>query len=152
MKKSLSCFFGALILLFGFNTAYVVGEEYPGEAIEHPGEEISADFVKKIVKENINVQSMAQGGVIIIHDDKLNKNWRLKTSRIHDTVYSFEKDGRTIYVASVNFKSLDSPDVLDIDFWFVRKDDNLLLIDTRIHKVNGIPRYTYEGTKLKEIK
>ncbi len=129
-----------------------MGEEYPGEVEEHPGKEISADFVKKIVMENINVQAMAQGGVIIIHDAKLNRNWRLKMIRIHDTVRSFEQDGRTIYVASVDFKSLDSPDVLDIDFWLVRTDDNLEVIDTKIYKVNGKLRFTYGGTEMKEIK
>jgi hypothetical protein len=152
MKKSLSCFLGALILSFSFNNGFVVASEHPGEAVEHPGKEISADFVKKSIKENIDAQSRAQGGVFMIHDEKLNKNWRLNLSRIHDPVRSFVKNGQTIYFACVDFKSLDSPDVLDIDFWLVPKGDNFLVIDTKIHKVNGKPRYTYEGIKIKEIK
>jgi hypothetical protein len=159
VKKSLSCILGALTLSLSCNTWVAVAAEHPGEAVEHPGKpvkpagkKISADLVKKSIKENIDAQSTAQGGVFIVHDDKLNKNWRLNGYKIHDPVRSFVKDGRTIYFACVDFKSLDGPDVLDIDFWLVPRGNELQVIDTRIHKVNGMPRYTYEGTKMKEVK
>jgi hypothetical protein len=152
MTKSLSCFLGVLILSFCFNVKSVEAAEYPGEVLQHPGKEISADFVKKTLKENIDVQSMSQGGVFIIHDDKLNRNWRLNLPRINEPVWSFQKDGRTIYIASAKFKSLDSPDVIDVDFWLAYRDNIFQVIDQRIHKVNGKERYTYEGTGLKEIK
>jgi hypothetical protein len=159
MKKLLWCFLGALILSFGCDTRVVVAGEHPGEAVEHPGEavkpagkKITADVVKKSIKENIDAQSTAQGGVFIVHDDKLNKNWRLDAYKIHDPVRSFVKGGQTIYFACVDFKSLDGPDVLDIDFWMVPRGNTLVVIDTKIHKVNGKPRYTYEGTETKEIK
>jgi hypothetical protein len=152
MKKALCCFLGALIASFSFCSTLVAAAEYPGEVLQPPGKEISADYVRKILRENINVQVMAQGGVFIIHDDKLNKNWRLKLSRINEPVWSFEKGGRIIYVASAQFKSLDSPDVLDVDFWLVRHYDGLVVIDTKIYKLNGKARYSYEGAGLKEIK
>ena len=152
MKKSLSYLIGALILSLCVNTGFVMAAEHPGEEVEHPGKEISADFVKKSIKKHVDAQSKAHGGVFMIRDEKLNKDWKLKLSKIHDPVRSFEKDGQTIYFTCVDFKSVDGPDVLDIDFWLVPKGDKLQVIDTKIHKVNGEARYTYEGTDIKEIK
>jgi len=63
----------------------------------------------------------------------------------------FEKDGQTIYFACSDFQSIDSDDVLDIDFWMVLDRDKLEVIDTKIHKLNGKPRFTYEGTEIKPI-
>jgi hypothetical protein len=59
---------------------------------------------------------------------------------------------RTIYFACSDFDSSDSKDVLDIDFWMVPKGNELDVIHTKIHKVNGEPRYTYEGINIKEVK
>ncbi len=152
MKRLVSYLFGALFLSFCFNAGFVAAAEHPGEPAEHPGKEITADFVKKSIKDHINAQSKANKGVFIIHDDKLNKDWHLKLSKIHDPVRSFEKDGKTIYFTCTDFKSVDGNDVLDIDFWLVPKGNKLKVIDTKIHKVNGEPRYSYEGTEIKEIK
>jgi hypothetical protein len=130
--------------------------EHPGKAVEktkaeHPGKPVTAKFVKKSIKEHVKAQSKATGN-FVIHDDKLNKDWKLKLDKIHDPVRMFEKDGKTIYFTCSDFKSTEGKDVIDIDFWMVPKGDKLEVIDTKIHKVNGEPRYTYEGTEIKEIK
>ena len=119
---------------------------------EHPGREISARTVKKGIKDHVKTLAAKNGGVLIVHDDKLNKNWHLKLDKVHDPVRTFKKDLRTIYFACSDFKSVDSPDVLDIDFWMVDKGGSLEVVDTKIHKLNGVPRYTYEGTTIREIK
>jgi hypothetical protein len=130
--------------------------EHPGKSVEeqkggeHPGKAVTADFVKESIRQHVKVQSKA--GVFAIRDEKLNKEWRLKLLKVHDPVRSFEKEGQTIYFACSDFESVDSKDVLDIDFWMVPKGDRLEVIDTKIHKVNGVPRYNYEGTAIKEIK
>lgn len=133
--------------------------EHPGTPVEkakpkaeHPGKPVTAKFVKKSIKEHVKAQSKATGGVFVIKDDKLNKEWKLKLDKIHDPVRKFEKDGKTIYFTCSDFKSTEGKDVIDIDFWMVPKGDKLEVIDTKIHKVNGEPRYTYEGTEIKEIK
>jgi hypothetical protein len=133
--------------------------EHPGKAIEHPGtavqpmaKAITAAFVKKSIENHANDLSKAHGDVFMIHDDKLNKDWRLKLAKVHDPVRTFEKDGQTIYFACSDFNSVDSNDVLDIDFWMVRKGDKLEVTETKIHKLNGEPRYQYEGVRIKEIK
>jgi hypothetical protein len=119
---------------------------------EHPGKAVTAREVKKSIKEHVKTVSKAAGGIFVIKDDKLNKEWRLKLDKIHDPVRQFEKDGNKIYFACSDFKSVDSKDLLDIDFWMVDKEGKLDVIDTKIHKVNGEPRFTYEGTEIKEVK
>ena len=119
---------------------------------EHPGKAVTAKEVKKSIKEHVKAASKSAGGIFVIKDDKLNKEWRLKLDKIHDPVRQFEKDGNKIYFACSDFKSVDSKDLLDIDFWMVDKGGKLDVIDTKIHKVNGEPRFTYEGTEIKEVK
>jgi hypothetical protein len=139
---SLSLFF---LLIFSFGWA----SEHPGE---HPGSAITAGFVKKSIQDYVKDQTKASGGVFVLRDDKLSKEWRLKLDKIHDPVRTFQKDGMDIYFACSDFKSTESNDVLDIDFWMVAKGNKLQVVDTKIHKVNGEPRYTYEGTEIKEVK
>ena len=131
--------------------------EHPGKAVEkkpaeHPGHAITADFVKKAIQTHTEAEAKAHGGVFEVKDDKLNKTWKLKLDKIHDPVRMFEKDGKTIYFACSDFKSVAGNDVVDIDFWMVLSGHDLKVTDTKIHKVNGEARYTYEGTTLKEIK
>lgn len=144
-----------LLLVWGPNLVFAA--EHPGTSvgdskstIEHPGKATTADFVKKSIR--AYAKAKETNGVFTIHDEKLNKEWRLKLATVHDPVRTFEKDGMTIYFACSDFKSVDSKDVLDIDFWMVPKGKKLEVIDTKIHKVNGEPRYGYEGINIKEIK
>ncbi len=148
------------VVALGSNTA--LSTEHPGTAVEgqkstveHPGKatkSVTADFVKNSIKRHVADQAKAKGGVFVIHDDKLNKDWRLRLVEVHDPVRTFEKDGQTIYFACSDLKSADTQDVLDIDFWMVSKGKKLEVIDTKIHKVNGEPRYTYEGIDIKTVK
>lgn len=131
--------------------------EHPGLVVEmpkaeHPGKPVTAEFVKNSIEEHVKAQSKATGGVFVIHDDKLNKDWKLKLDKIHDPVRMFEKDGKMIYFTCSDFKSTEGTEVVDIDFWMVPKGEKLEVIDTKIHKVNGEPRYNYEGTEIKEVK
>ena len=120
--------------------------------MEQKGKAITADVVKKSIQDHAAAMSKAHGGVFMIRDDKLNKNWQLKFVKVHDPVRMFQKDGQTIYFACSDFKSVDGKDLLDIDFWMVPEGDKLEVTDTKIHKVNGEARYTYEGVEIKEIK
>jgi hypothetical protein len=156
MKNTKNCiplifflFFG--LLLWAPNSLF--SGEHPGTStVEHPGKAITADFVKKSIEQHVKAQAKSTNVVFMVHDDKLNKDWSLKLAKVHDPVRTFEKDGMTIYFACSDFNAVDGKDVLDIDFWMVSKGNNLEVIDTKIHKVNGEPRYTYEGINIKEIK
>ncbi|HVN23966.1 MAG TPA: hypothetical protein VMT71_08335 [Syntrophorhabdales bacterium] len=158
MKKAtagIALALGALILL----SPHLYAAEHPGKTVEHPGSKveqkgkpITADTVKKAIEDHAREMSKAHGGFFMVRDEKLNKNWQLTFVKVHDPVRTFQKDGQTVYFACSDFKSADGKDLLDIDFWMVPKGDKLEVIDTKIHKVNGEPRYTYEGVEIKEIK
>ena len=158
MKKQLFAFVAAVFLVsvpFGgiCMAAEHGGTPMPGKStIEHPGKAVSAKEVKNAITDHVKAEAKAHDGIFVIRDDKLNKEWRLTLDKIHDPVRQFEKDGRTVYFACSDFKAVDSNDLLDIDFWMVEKGKKLEVIDTRIHKVNGEPRFTYEGTEIKEVK
>jgi hypothetical protein len=146
-----------MLLMLLFQPLYAA--EHPGGSVEHPGAKveqkgkaITANVVKKAIEDHAKAISKAHGGVFMLRDDKLNKNWQLKFVKVHDPVRTFQKDGQTIYFACSDFKSVDDKDLLDIDFWMVPKGDKLEVTDTKIHKVNGEARYTYEGIQIKEIK
>jgi len=129
--------------------------EHPGKPVErpaeHPGRPITAEVVKKSIQDYVEAQAKMNRGVFLVNDDKLNKAWRLKMVKIHDPVRMFEREGKTIYFACVDFESADSKDILDIDLWMVPQKDKLEVIEIRVHKVNGVPRYTFEGMNVKEI-
>ncbi len=64
------------------------------------------------------------------------------------------------YFACVDFNGkVKQPDgsvktaTLDVDFWLEQGNDgNLKVSEIRIHKIGGVPRYKYEGDKIKPIK
>ncbi len=149
MKKALLTVASLTIFLL---SSLGIAAEHPGTVVEHPGKEVTAKNVKKSIQEHVTAVSKGTGGVFIIRDGKLNKEWHVKLDKIHDPVRMFEKDGKTVYFACSDFKSVEGKDLLDIDFWMVPKGDRLEVIDTKIHKVNGEPRYSYEGVKIKEVK
>jgi hypothetical protein len=128
----------------------VQSQEHPGRAVEKAEPRITADAVKMAIRAHVKANTIA--GVFSLPDPASNKTWKLTLDKIHDPVRQFEKDGRTVYFACSDFKSTDSPDVLDVDFWMVPQAGKLTVVDTKIHKLNGQPRYTYEGVTIKEIK
>jgi len=152
MKKSFWALSLAILLAAGIAAAAEHGGSPMRGGAEHPGTAINADFVKKSIKDHVKRLSKATDGVFVIRDDQLGKEWRLKLDKIHDPVRKFVRDGKTVYFTCSDFRAADSADLLDIDFWMVEKDGELEVIDTKIHKLNGVPRFTYEGTKIKEVK
>ena len=152
MKKSLFLAVPAILAWSFFNSEMAVAAEHPGKAVEHPGKAISADFVKKSIQTHVKTEEKANGGFFLMSDPESNKSWKLMLATIHDPVRQFEKEGQTIYFACSDFKSVDSEDLLDIDFWMVQDGNELKVIDTKIHKLNGKPRFAYEGIEVKPLK
>jgi hypothetical protein len=152
MKKLLFLIALAVLPWSFFNSEMATAAEHPGKAVEHPGKAISADFVKKSIQTHVKTEEKANAGFFLMSDPESNKSWKLKLVKIHDPVRQFEKEGQTIYFACSDFKSVDSEDLLDIDFWMVRDGNGLKVIDTKIHKLNGKPRFTYEGIEVKPLK
>jgi len=153
MKKSLFLYSMLTVSLLFLISGWSRAAEHPGTSVvEHPGKAISADFVKKAIRDHVKAEEKANGGFFVLPDPELNKTWRLKLAKIHDPVRTFKKDDQAIYFACSDFKSADGKDVLDIDFWMVPDGKKMKVIDTKIHKLNGKPRFAYEGIEAKPIK
>ena len=156
MKSRKQCVPLVSLLVFGlllWVPSLAFSAEHPGTSTtEHPGKAITADFVKKSIEQHVKDQAKSTGGVFIIRDEKLGKDWRLKLAKVHDPIRTFKKDGKTIYFTCSDFESLDGKDVLDIDFWMVPDGKKMKVIDTKIHKLNGKPRFAYEGIEAIPIK
>jgi hypothetical protein len=153
MKRHLRAFIvAAALAAIPFGSIGSAAEHGGSPVVEHPGKAVTAKEVKNAIKDHIKTAARMNNGDFVIRDDKLNKEWRLKLDKVHDPVRQFKKDGQTVYFACSDFKASEGKDVLDIDFWMVEKGGKLEVIDTRIHKVNGEPRFTYEGTEIKEVR
>ena len=131
-------------------------QEHPGE---HPGkaEKIKPDQVKEAILDYIRSDTKLKGGSFLIWDDKEQRIWNLDFSELHKKVMVLEDK---TYFACVDFNAqVKQPDgsvktaTLDIDFWLEKGEDgNLKVSMIKIHKVGGVPRYKYEGDKIKQIK
>jgi len=123
------------------------GKEHAGKAIK-----VSAKDIKAKIKGYIKKDSKMKGGAFLIHDDKLDKTWRLKFVKIHDPVRIINDK---TYFACMDFKEVGGKDVLDIDFWLEvhhKAKHHLKITAIKIHKLNGKPRFTYEKDKPVPVK
>ena len=77
----------------------------------------------------------------LVKDAKLGKEWRLKLVGVHKKKVVHLGDKK--FFACADFKSLDSKDKLDLDFYASKAGDAWSIDQVLIHKVNGIARYTY---------
>lgn len=79
-------------------------------------------------------------GAFTIEDKKFNKVRTLSLVRVHERV------GKTgnYYYSCTDMKDAASKDELDLDFDISDQNDQLKVVDIRIHKDNGQPRYTYD--------
>ena len=153
MRKSMSLVSLLTLPLFFLISGWGMAAEHPGTSVvEHPGRAVSGDLVKKAIGDHVKAEEKANAGFFVLPDPELTKTWRLKLAKIHDPVRTFKKGDQTIYFACSDFKSADGKDVLDIDFWMVPDGKKMKVIDTKIHKLNGKPRFAYEGIEAKPIK
>ena len=67
-------------------------------------------------------------------------------------VTTVHAEANAILQAAKNGVSLDGGELLDVDFWLIFRLDRLEVAETRIHKVDGRERYTYDGFRTTEIR
>jgi hypothetical protein len=113
---------------------------------------VTAEWVKKAIREHVDAESKKGAGVFALEDPVLTKSWKLTLEKIHDPVRTFEKNGQNFYFACSDFRSLDGGEILDVDFWLILQLNRLQVAETRIHKVDGRERYTYDGVRTTEIR
>lgn len=134
-------------------------EEHPGEAAEHPGTEqpgaehpgaragLSAEDIIKGIKDHINSVTKANNGYFPITDTKEGKSLQLKLIRVHEDKVSYIKK-EDAYFACTDFVTSDGKSTYDLDFWMKEKDGKLSVYQTKIHKKDGKPRFTYQDDEI----
>jgi len=82
----------------------------------------------------------AERGTFDIEDDVTGSIRKLAFIRVHQRV------GKTgdYYYSCTDMRDTESGELLDLDFDIEAGDGQLEVVDERIHKVSGTPRYTYD--------
>lgn len=117
------------------------GAEHPA-GHEHPAG--SKQWNKQMFKEyteavESHVAKSPEG--FRVKDARLGKEWRLELLGVHKKRVVHLGDKK--FFACADFKSLDSKDKLDLDFYASKNGETWSIDQVLVHKVNGVARYTY---------
>jgi hypothetical protein len=140
------------------------GKEHPGK--EHPGQtkkdvtsarELTGQEIHDGIQAHIDGILKAKNNLFPITDTVTKQNLKLQFVKVHDdkvSIISPKKKGETkTYFACTDFKDPATGTTYDIDFWMkLQPNGKLKVVDTRIHKVGGQPRYTYKNDEIVDIK
>lgn len=130
--------------------------EHPGTTAEHPGAEhpgeeamLSGEQIIKGIKAHISKVTKDNNGYFPLYDSKDNNSLRLKLIRVHEDKVSYIKK-EDAYFACTDFIT-DAGVKYDVDFWMkstCKKCKTLEVYQTKIHKKDGIPRFTYQDDEI----
>lgn len=122
-----------LFLLAGITFILFTG--FSGVAQAEPSPEMLRQAIRNYIASQENLQ-----GAFGILDERTGELRRLKLAQVHERV------GKTgdYYYSCTDMNDVKSGDVLDLDFDIADENGKLHVVDIRIHKDNGNPRYTYD--------
>ena len=122
------------------------GKEHGGTTHEHGGQtavqppvEPSAEALRQAIRDHIAQVEKAKGAYTI-RDTATGQTRTLTLVRVHERV------GKTgsLYYSCTDMRDVDNGELLDLDFDVDASGGALQVVDERIHKVEGKPRYTYD--------
>lgn len=128
-------------------------KEHHGAAAEHPGEKsvLSAADVIKGIKDHIDGMTTANNGLFPIDDPVDGKALSLKLVKVHEDKVSYLKKDDA-YFACTDFATGDGKTMYDLDFWMKNgAGDKLEVYQTKIHKKDGTPRFTYKDDEIAPV-
>lgn len=136
----ISGFLGAAISV---DAAEHGGKEHGGTTQEHGGQAVKAEPSAEQIRQAIqnHVQGIVQkDGSFKIKDPVTGTQRTLDFVRVHERV------GKTggLYYSCTDMRDKQTGQLLDLDFDVKAEKEGLRVVDTRIHKVNGQARYTYD--------
>lgn len=142
-------------LSFAEHPGTTTHREHPGtHAQEHPGkkEMLSANEIIKGIKDHVNEVSAENNGYYPLYDSMDAKDLRLKLVKVHEDKVSYIKKDDA-YFACTDFIADDGQTKYDVDFWMKKTDSGELAVyQTKIHKKDGTPRFTYQKDEITEVK
>ncbi len=167
MKRLCAVLFSLAVAAFLTNVS--IAAEHPGEhpgtpaTSEHPGktheeehpgkkEMLGASEIIKGIKDHINKVTEANNGIYPLMDAGESKDLKLKLVKVHEDKVSYiAKDDA--YFACTDFITNDGLTKYDVDFWMKKgADGKLEVYQTKIHKKDGSPRFTYKDDEICPIK
>ncbi|MBI4352942.1 MAG: superoxide dismutase family protein [Candidatus Omnitrophica bacterium] len=100
--------------------------------------EPSAEALRQTIRDHVAGQEKARGAFTVV-DGRTGEPRRLQFVRVHERV------GKTgdYYYSCTDMKDVKTNEMLDLDFDVEDRNGTLNVVDVRIHKDDGIPRYTY---------
>jgi len=101
--------------------------------------EPTPEMLRDAIRTHITNQEKLQGAFTLV-DERGGDVRRLELVRVHERV------GKTgdYYYSCTDMKDVQTEDLLDLDFDVEDRNGTLAVVDIRIHKDNGKPRYTYD--------
>ena len=104
--------------------------------------EPTPDQLRNTIREYIAQQEATTGAFTIDDPRQAGSPRTLTLLRVHERV------GKTgnYYYSCTDMKDAATGDLLDLDFDVAENAGTLNVVDVRIHKDNGNPRYTYDDT------
>ena len=127
----------------GTTTAPAAAKEHGGTTQQQAGQAVKAEPSAEQIRQTI--QSYVEGtvqkkGAFPIKDAVTGSTRNLEFVRVHDRV------GKTgsLYYSCTDMRDKQTGELLDLDFDVKATDENLTVVDQRIHKVAGKARYTYD--------
>ncbi len=100
----------------------------------------SAEAIRQAIRDYDAQIEAAHGGALKIADTVAGQTRALKLERVHERV---GKTGSNYY-SCADMIDTATGDKVDVDFDVSATKGTLAVVDVRIHKVNGTPRYTYD--------
>lgn len=115
------------------------GEQFQTESAQVANVEPSAEQIRQAIRDYIHRTDQDEGA-FTIDDDVTGTTRTLALVRVHDRV------GKTgaFYYSCTDMRDTANDELLDLDFDVDAASGQLEVVDVRIHKVNGTPRYTYD--------
>lgn len=116
------------------------GKEQGGKAVKAAAKEPSKEDIQTAMRAYVDKQAAQAGGYFEVYDPDIGQTRRLSLLRVHERV------GKTggYYYSCADFKDIGSEEMLDLDLDVQDKNGVLSVVDVRIHKIEGEPRYTYD--------
>ncbi|MBI2104379.1 MAG: hypothetical protein HYT90_02190 [Candidatus Omnitrophica bacterium] len=120
----------------GSGTAAPQAQEHGGQAVKA---EPSAAQIRQAIESHVKGIE-ARDGALEIEDELTGATRKLTFVRVHDRV------GKTgdLYYSCTDMRDTATGELLDLDFDVDAADGHLHVVDTRLHKVAGQARYTYD--------
>jgi YHS domain-containing protein len=125
---------------------WIPASEHPGHLATKRGWEVMS-----AVEQDATQESLKNGGVFKLKDDKTGEILNLEFVDTHQPVRQLDNDGH--YFACTDFRVVGTKDqIYDIDFWVSDKDGKMVVDQTKVHKVPEqkggqwiqVPRYEWK--------